>query len=216
MKTITTFIIVLLFGLKTMAQAEPSCVDMTVDSIAIAPLTGQMKVKIKNNCSNCTSGLNGCVYWEMKVIRTVAPFDTIAASNCWCLQSPDNNTSKNYAFLSSIPILPPLNELRVSFLCGIPGCDTIPFNLALLLPSIQTVSHSYLMPNPVKDNLSLRFIPTDVSMEILDMHGKICISKKVSQLEQVLDCSLLNQGFYLVQIKNKDNQIVRQYKMTKE
>jgi hypothetical protein len=216
MKTIAALFIASLFSLNTMGQSDPSCVDFVVDSIAITPLTGQMQVTIKNNCTNCSSGLNGCVYWEMKVIRTVVPFDTIAATNCWCLQTPNNNTSKNYAFLSSVPVLPPLNELRVSLLCGILGCDTIPFSAALQLSAIQKEATLPIVPNPIKDEVSIQLNANDARLEVIDVLGKICITKEVSTLDAVINFSTLGKGLYFIQVKDIRGQIQRQYKVTKE
>jgi hypothetical protein len=217
MKTIAALFIASLFSLNTMGQSDPSCVDFVVDSIAITPLTGQMQVTIKNNCTNCSSGLNGCVYWEMMVIRSVAPFDTLASSSCFCLQTPNNSTSKLYSFLSSVPILPPLNELQVSFKCGpFVGCDTVPFSSALLLSSVQKEVALSIMPNPIKDYVSIQLTASDISLEVIDVLGKICITKKVDTLMAVIDFSALGNGLYFIQVKDKMGHIQRQYKVTKE
>jgi hypothetical protein len=217
MKTIAALLTSFVLSFNAVSQSDPGCADFTVQSISIAPLISQMNITIKNNCANCASGLNGCVYWEMIVIRTIAPFDTIASSSCYCFQTPNNNSVKNYSFLTSASVLPPLNELRVSFMCGpLVGCDTVPFSSALLLSSVQKESALSILPNPIKDYVSIQLTENDVNLEVRDVIGKICISKKVDASKSIIDFSALGHGIYFIQVKDRKDQIVRQFKVIKE
>src|SRR5687768_13705704 len=93
----------------------PRCNYLSVPAIMMDNDTANlMKVTIANSCSNCASGLGGCVYMQLKVIRIVSPFDTIAGTTCWCLWSPNNNSQRTYSIPATVSVLPPLSDLRVS------------------------------------------------------------------------------------------------------
>ncbi len=218
MKKTITSLLPILFTLNSIGQSDPSCSDFTVQGITLSPLISQMNVSVKNNCTNCTSGLNGCVYWEMMVIRTVAPFDTLASSNCFCLQTPNNNSLQSYSFLSTATVLPPFNELRVSFMCGpTVGCDSIPVGPALSLQEIQNTAPLFIVPNPIKDQLSIQLSTNeDLNLEIIDVTGKIWSAQKVSPSQAIIDFSYLVSGIYFIQVKNSKGQILKQFKVTKD
>jgi Secretion system C-terminal sorting domain len=216
MKTICSLLIAFLFYTNAIGQSDPGCSDLTIESISIAPLTGQMSIDVKNNCSNCTSGFNGCVYWEMMVIRTVSPFDTIARSSCFCLQTPNNNTLKQYVLSTSASVLPPLNALRVSFLCGAGGCDSLPLSTALTIPVFQNQVSLLITPNPVKDQLLIQMEPgIALNLEILDVQGKICLQAKIDEFKRGLDFSRLENGFYVIVVKDERGNYLKQFKVTK-
>ncbi len=217
MKTFCTLLVAFIFYANAIGQSDPGCSDFTVQSITLSPLISQMNVNVKNNCTNCTSGLNGCVYWEMMVIRTVAPFDTLASSNCSCLQTPNNNSLKSYSFLSTATVLPPLNELRVSFMCGpTVGCDSITASTALSLQEIQNTAPLFIVPNPIKDQVLVKAQSgIALNLEVLDIQGKICMQQSIDEVQKILNFSILENGFYFIRVKDKNGKILKQFKITK-
>jgi hypothetical protein len=155
MKTTFTLILTLLFTVNVSGQTIPDCNYLTVEDIYIDS-TGDLAITISNSCSTCASGQNGCVYMELKMIRTVSPFDTIAESNCSCLISPENNSSNTYYVNTAVSVVPPTSDFSVSLTCGSEGCDTIPFSLTSGILSNE-LSHSiYIYPNPFSSSTSLQ------------------------------------------------------------
>ena len=136
------------------AQSYPGCLDFEVTGLTASPQAGKVYVSLANHCGSCSSGLNGCVYWEMRVIRVVPPFDTVAASQCHCLWPPDNNSSRTYT-LNTFKKIPPPDSLRVSFRCGQSGCDTLSQGMVVNLLHANKHKQSVLYPNPTADYITL-------------------------------------------------------------
>lgn len=116
--------------------------------------TGKLTITISNSCSNCASGLNGAVYCELDIIKTVPPFDTIASSDCLCLWGPDNNNQKTYLLNSRVADIPSLTDIRVSF--AYCGCDTIPFSTILGVNANKLENNYTIYPNPFSSSLTLQ------------------------------------------------------------
>src|SRR5436190_8716433 len=127
-KLITILLTGLLPSLMLGQVINPHCTELTLENIEMDNDTADlMKVTISNSCSNCT--LNGCIYADVRVIRIVSPFDTVATNGCPCAVSPLNGGQSTYSLTATVTSLPPLSDIRVSFRCsGIDGCDTIPFS----------------------------------------------------------------------------------------
>ena len=131
MKTTVSFALFLLIHSLSAQQTNPNCNHLKVEAIQMDNDTANLvKVTLSNNCSTCASGINGCLYRDLRIIKTVFPFDTLASSSCFCKWSPDNNCQKTYGIMSTAPSLPALNSIRVSLATWSCGCDTIPFGFA--------------------------------------------------------------------------------------
>lgn len=216
----------LLLCIDSQAQSAPNCSQLTVESIQLDNDTGNlMKVTISNSCSNCASGFGGCLYYDLKVIRTVAPFDTIAVSSylntplssCYCLQSPDNNAQKTYAIITNVSTLPPLSDIRVSFICGVDGCDTIPYAAALGIENSAMMNYISIFPNPAND-----FIMIDcgaingLKFKLTDTQGKIVRLEELNLAIQRIDLSALPNGLYFIEIMDNNAKIIQTKKLMLE
>lgn len=218
MKNYLAFFFVLLFVSTSSAQNNPNCSHLTVDKLEMDNDTANLvKVTLGNSCSNCSSGLNGCVYLELKVIRTVAPFDTLAESKCFCKLSPDNNAQKIYGISSKVSSLPPINTLRVSFLAGVCGCDTIPFKSATNLVAQSAPQPYSVYPNPAKTVLVIRNPQgKQTRIKIHDAIGRIMYDSEISAKSETIDVAGYCGGIYFVSIYDIENQSKEIFRLAKE
>ena len=218
MKPALIFLLSLLAANHVYGQiTTPGCTDLTVQQINLVPLTGQVEVTIQNDCDTCGSGILGCVYMELRIIRKVAPFDTIAASDCYCYISPNNNSQSTYAAQSSLTSLPPLHEIRVSLTCTGEGCDSIPFSAALLgSPSRAVTDRVAVSPNPVGEELSFRSTYSGLStIRISDLQGRVFIEEKLRSGTEVVAVNHLPPGVYLLHVLDVDGHMISTQKITK-
>ncbi len=205
MRKIITFLLALFVSVNTFGQSPyPNCNDLTVEAINI-DTAGDLSITIRNTCYSCSLGITGCVYSEMKVVRIVAPFDTIAASNCYCLhwEDPDvNGELQTFTLNTDIVSLPPVSDLQVRMTgCG---CDTIPFSQILLNIAPGSVENSYsIFPNPAKDEVNIVNLPKGSILHITDITGKIFYMTVITDREQtVINTANFVNGIYIVHIEN--------------
>ncbi|MBK5284202.1 MAG: hypothetical protein JJE25_02275 [Bacteroidia bacterium] len=156
MKKLTVILATILLPAVLLGQFNPpGCNDLTVENIQMDDDTANlMKITISNSCTSCTSGLNGCVYEELRVVKTVSPFDTIAASNCFCLWSPDNSSQRMYSINSTVTSFPPLTDIRVSLMSC--ECDIIPFSTTLGVLSNEISDSINIYPNPMVNEFTIQ------------------------------------------------------------
>lgn len=108
MKTLFTYLIALL---PVLAQAQtnwPDCNKMVVNNVVLA--NDSLHVTLYNNCTDCDAGMDGPVYCEMRVIRTVAPYDTLALSDCYCFFTPDNQSALTFSVKANVQQLPAFTD----------------------------------------------------------------------------------------------------------
>ena len=218
MKTAITFFLTFIISVNLSGQTNPDCNYLTIENIVMDnDTTNLMKITISNSCSSCASGISGCVYLELQVIRTVSPFDTIASSSCWCLLSPDNSSQRTYNIYSTISSLPPISDFRVSLYAGGCGCDTIAFSQTLGINQ-NVVENNYLIfPNPTNNNLTIKNIDHRINyIEIIDAVGKLTFSKKNISDTETIDIARYKNGFYFVTIFDKENKIIKTVKIEKQ
>ncbi len=187
---------------------NPGCNDLTVENIQMDDDTANlMKVTVSNSCSTCTP--NNCVYMEVRVIRTVVPFDTIASSNCYCEFSPPNGGGqRTYSLTATVTSLPPLNEIRFSHPCGsFGGCDTVPFSPTLGILANEIYNSINIYPNPFIDTISITIQQQNAkqsSILIRNMFGQPVFSEQVNNLKsnytRTFELSELAKGIYLLDV----------------
>jgi PKD repeat protein len=86
--------------------------------------------------------------------------------------------------------------------------DTITFEVSSSLAELATIDWNVqLSPNPVSSILNISSIG-DFTVAILDLSGKTVIEKRVYQQAALIDFSALQNGIYLVQLSNTNQQVV--------
>lgn len=220
-KTMKTFLAILLFFyLNTLSAqtANPDCNHLLVTNLQMNNDTANlMKVTIHNTCSSCASGLNGCVYMQLQVIRTVSPFDTLASSNCWCLWTPNNNSSRTYSVNAQVSSLPPLSNIRVSLATWSCGCDTIPFATLTDVRTAEANNTIQIYPNPIRDIMEIRNTDEGAFYTgIWDVTGKCILHKKMEAGDVRLDLNELVKGFYIIELSNENHNVLKKSKFIKD
>ena len=187
---------------------QPDCKHLTVTDIEFDTIPGMMNVTIYNSCTNCASGIFGPVYCEMKVVRNVAPYDTIGEANCFCLLTPDNLTQQNYTITSYVSTLPPLSEMSVTFSCGNGLCDSLNINPALSAPEIQNAGELTIYPNPARETFTI-FTLGNLKAERLEIFNVVGQKVKSERLTgNKTDISDLPAGIYIISIEtNRGNEV---------
>lgn len=218
MKVLLT--VLLFFSLTALfSQAvNPNCKHLQVTNLQMDNDTANlMKVTIHNTCSNCASGLNGCVYMQLQVMRTISPFDTLASSNCWCLWTPNNNSSRTYSVNAQVASLPPLSNVRVSLATWSCGCDTIPF---LTITDVQTSEANnsiQIYPSPAYDLMEIRNVKEgSLYASIRDVTGKNILLKKLEAGDVKLELNALVKGFYILELSDENRNILKKSKFIKD
>lgn len=216
MKSIIAFLFLVLASSVSYAQ-NPPCSTLAVEQIVI-DTGGKLAVTISNNCMTCNYSGMGCVYGELKVIRTVAPFDTLGASNCMCLAWRNPNVhgkEQTFRVSTSIASVPAAADMRVLMLyCG---CDTIPFSKAMLGIENKTTEKGYkLYPNPATGILTVEDgVGNVASIAITDMTGRILMQQKPAGNKTGIDISKLTAGLYIVSLSDKQDVILSTDKIEK-
>lgn len=71
-------------------------------------------------------------------------------------------------------------------------------------------------PNPVTSSLNIEYSnSTDLKYSIISVDGRIVLSGNTKTDNNTLNLSTLNQGLYLLILKNSNNIVVKQYKLMK-
>jgi Secretion system C-terminal sorting domain len=219
MKKIAFSLVSSLLSLMLMAQSpNPNCSNLRVSNIHMDNDTAKlMKVTLSNTCLNCASGINGCTYMQLEVIKTVSPFDTIASSKCWCMWTPNNNSQRIYSIVSTLATLPALNTIRVSLEAWTCGCDTIPFALTTDINSQEVMNTIQIYPNPAHDFIEIKGIgKTEGFLTLSDVSGRILIRKKLEQNHTKINLTHLAKGFYNIEILDENNKALKKSKIIKD
>lgn len=72
-------------------------------------------------------------------------------------------------------------------------------------------------PNPVTSSLNIEYSnSTDLKYSIISVDGRIVLNGNTKSGNNTLNLSALNQGLYLLILKNSNNIVVKQYKLIKQ
>lgn len=209
-------LLVMIFGGQAFSQApNPDCKTLLVTQLQMDSDTADlMKVTVKNTCSNCAAGINGCVYLEIEVIRTVAPFDTIASSNCFChFHAPNGGQHTYQLFDSKVTALPPLNQIRVSIpYCG---CDTIPYEAGLISGLSSAARPGAFSISRLSEQEYELKGPFIYAVAVKDITGKTLGITQAQSNRSRLDLGLYAPGLYLLEIRDKDANSLQVFKVLK-
>ena len=215
MKAIFTLLIAFCLSANLLSQEAAGCDDWRVEEIYI-DTPGQLAVTISNSCSDCLSGLQSCVYYELQVSRTVFPFDTVAASGCWCLIGPANESSETYLINTTLSSLPPISQLKVSLLCGAESCDSIPLSSALGTLTNSQIRSVKVYPNPAGDFLIISSTRSEkLTARIVDIVGRERMIKTVQADRDQINISQLPSGIFLIEISDEFNKPIKTLKIRK-
>ncbi|MCZ2356458.1 MAG: T9SS type A sorting domain-containing protein [Bacteroidia bacterium] len=204
MKNILPFLIAVFISGNALGQAYPDCNDLTVESINI-DTAGDLLITTRNTCYSCAYDLTGCLYSEMIVVRAVAPFDTLAATNCYCLHWDDPNTNgelQTFILNTNITTLPSVSEIQVRMVgCG---CDTIPFSQTLSSVATEIIENNYsIFPNPTKNEINIDNIPKGSTIQITDISGKTVYKIVNTENEQtIINTTEFVNGVYIIRIEH--------------
>ncbi|GEM_PF-4317109 len=206
MKKAIIFILSVLFPEFISGQfISPGCSDLKVENIQMDDDTaGLMKITISNSCINCASGLNGCVYEELRVIRNVFPFDTVASSDCLCLSSPENGSQKVYSVIATVTAVPPLSEIRVSLMnCE---CDNIPFSSSLGVAAMESDNSLSVYPNLFDGKLYIQNNTSRIiQFTLFNSSGEKIIENILTEKTCVVNLSASSKGVYYYKLTSDKN-----------
>jgi hypothetical protein len=192
-------------------QPYPDCDDLIVESISNDTTTGTMDITIYNSCLSCASGINGPVYCELKLIRSVAPYDTLGEANCFCFFTPENNNYQTYTISSYVNNLPAFNLITVLFSCGSGLCDTLQFNPNIGISEEIEAGIITINPNPVKDKIFISTTYHEIgALRIYDIMGKLIHEEMVSNKIADLDLSEMLPGMYVLKIGARYRKFIKQ------
>ncbi len=200
---VRAFFLLLLVCFTFDADAQsPDCTQLKVESISLTD-SGYLAVKISNYCTDCQSGISGCLYGEMKVISRSNPGDTLAAANCYCLMTPPNSDTQVYLLPTMISVLPALADLRVYFYCA-SECEDLPLSenpSGIMIPGLN--GDIYYFPNPASEVIYLEYDQaTDIQqIELIDNTGRVI--KDFHQGFRELDLSGVPRGLYFLKVQTK-------------
>jgi hypothetical protein len=176
----------------------PDCTFMKVDAIQMNPtLPNKMDITISNSCLDCISGISGCVYLELEIIQTIAPFAVIASSNCYCNWTPNNNSIKTYTIDTVVNLVPDLNFVKASLMAGGCGCSNLPFNSNLKVSDF-TNEKIKIHPNPTNSIININADFNIKSIEVYDVQGRVL--ETVLGNTKTLDISSKQNGIYFLKI----------------
>jgi hypothetical protein len=107
------------------------------------------------------------------------------------------------------------------------GCDADTNTLKVTIGSTETgitnevIQNLSVYPNPVKDNLFIKFndaILSDITISVVDVSGRSIIERNFDHIdfnaEQTLDFSSIKSGLYFLEIRGEKNHWV--YKVIKD
>src|SRR5690554_3566959 len=173
MKKVIILLTVCFHSFCLMAQSSPDCSQLKVEKISLTD-SGYIAVELSNSCTDCWTGIEGCVYGEMKILNRLDPLDILGASNCYCLMTPPNEGVSTYLIPSSVTALPPLSDIRLYFNCGNVCEDIAISENALSISETELKSKIQLYPNPSIEEIRLD-IEADLrieSIQLFDFSGK--------------------------------------------
>lgn len=199
MKRVITILIVFFQSVYLVAQSSPDCSQLQVENISLTD-SGYIVVELSNSCTDCSTGIEGCVYGEMKIIRRSDPSDIIAASNCYCLMTPPNMGVSTYLIPSSATVLPHISEMRVYFNCGNVCKDIEVSENALHISENELKNKIKIYPNPATEKILLD-LETDLLIEniqLFDFSGKRI--RTYPKNEKTLDVKDIPGGIYILSI----------------
>ncbi len=214
MRKIIFFLSAICLSVNTFGQPYPDCNDLQVESIN---MSDELSITIRNTCYDCSYGLMGCLYSEMKIVRTVAPFDTIAASDCYCLNWEDPNINgdlQTFLLNTNVAFLPPLADLQVQMIgCG---CDTIPLSQALLNITPNSKENNYfIFPNPAKNEIHISNLSKGSTLRITDITGKILYSTITDNEQKTINITSFATGIYIVNMEDNGTIINKKFIVNK-
>lgn len=202
MKPIALVLLLLAISQSIYAQTYPTCNDLSVDALSIDS-AGNLHLTIRNTCYSCSYGGLGCVYNEIKVLKTSQPQSVIAESNCFCWYWADPNTHgefQSFTFPSTMSALPPLSEIEVHVIgCG---CDVIPFNPSLSIENNQSLPAIQMsfFPNPANQSLYIQGANDIELIQLYNATGLLVLSLSKSPSNHVIDVQHLPQGVYFLSV----------------
>jgi len=203
MKKVILILAILLKSFLADAQIYPDCSHFKVEKISVTD-SGYIALELSNSCTNCLSGIDGCVYGEMKIINRFDATDIIAATDCYCLMTPPNEGISTYLIPSSLNALPPVSDMRVFFHCG-EMCQDIVISGNALHTSGKLPDNSFrVYPNPISDRINLEY-ESAVQLQhiqLSDISGKVI--RTFAGNEKVLNMEGLANGVYFLRIKTRD------------
>jgi len=166
-----------------------------------------MNITVFNSCDNCATGEGGPVYCEMRVIRTVAPFDTIAASNCYCLFTPPENGSLTYPLqIMSLPDPAP-GEFRIEFIAC---CDNLTIADPLSATGNNDKSILKIFPNPGSGRIFFNNTEETINaINVFDAAGRLINTTTVAT--GIADLTFLPAGIYFLQVISKNKSLITPY-----
>lgn len=196
-------------------QPHPDCDDLTVENIQIDSVASTMDVTLFNNCTNCSSGMSGPVYCEMKVIRTIAPYDTLAEANCYCFVTPDNLSYNTYTLTSYVNTLPSINDIKVIFHCGSGLCDTLQIDPSLGVTEYLSVVNLNIFPNPTSGKFTVNVALSEqgikskskVKFELRNISGRIIYEQNLILNTRIIKIDLpdfIDNGIYNCMIQKDE------------
>jgi hypothetical protein len=210
MKSFIVLTIPFLLSLTIFGQNPPTCSDLAIEEIYI-DTTGSWALTLSNSCSDCASAMNGPVYCELMVISTIAPFDTLAANDCYCFQTPENNGERTYTISSVVSTIPALSALRVSFIyCG---CDSIPFASGMSIDESERDKGYSIFPNPSNSNPTLHTFTAlkEATLTIYNSNGQqIQQLKNISGKNFTLDPGDSSDGLYFIEVVENSKTLIKE------
>lgn len=174
----------------------PDCDDMVVNNVVLA--NDSFFVTLYNNCTNCDAGIDGPVYCEMRLIRTVAPFDTIGQSDCYCFYTPLNQSAVTFRVKASVQQMPAFSEFQVEMMCSPTGCNIIPFATNVGVGEDKP-GESNIYPNPATDFVVMQGYRKGDVIRIVSAAGKLVMQKTLAYDNEKLDVSMLAKGIYIIE-----------------
>ena len=184
-------------------NCTPDCDDLFVQDISMDSVAGTVDIKLFNQ----SPAWNGWPYCEMLLLRNISPFDTLAESNCFCLMTPNANTSQIYTLTANVNSLPPMNEMYIKFYCGGGNCDSLLIDPPLGI--YQTKDEEIkIYPNPVNDFLTIYANGFKKGL-LMDITGRIINQIEFNSTVTIIDMGELNSGIYILKCNEHSFKIMK-------
>lgn len=201
MKKLMFTLCFLMISIFCLAQNFPACSNFRIEHISLTD-SGYIAVSMSNNCNDCSSGRDGCVYAELAIINRQNSADTFAGSNCNCLISPPNNGEHLYLLATDLSVLPNLSEMRFFFSCNHPFCEDVAINQnALAVHEFETDAYFQVYPNPTDGLLHIKYDGKDKIevIRLIDVNGRALVNILIDNT--TIDVSNLSSGLYFLQVQ---------------
>lgn len=186
-------------------QGFPDCDDLAIT--AVEEISGtELAVTLHNSCTDCITGVAGCVYNELVAIRTAAPYDTIARTGCWCEIPPLNQDVRTYHLTLEPGGLPPLDELRFSMEPADCGCRALALSPGMGIREPIAYRAVRIFPNPVTN--AFRIAGPEASLAVLkDAQGR-AIRTWRPRRNDLIELAPLPAGAYLLSLLGQDGRLL--------